>query len=110
IDDRLPGTERRTTRSSRRRVAGDGRRRDGRVGRRSASGDAGDVMIELENVTIRSGAFALTNVSVTVPAGVYAVLMGGTGQGKTTILEAICGLRPIAEGRILLDGADVTRW
>lgn len=67
-------------------------------------------MIELENVTIRSGGFVLKNLAATIPAGEYAVLMGGTGQGKTTILEAICGLRPIASGRIQLDRVDVTRW
>jgi ABC-type sugar transport system ATPase subunit len=67
-------------------------------------------MIELENLTIRSGAFELRDVSLSIPAGVYAVLMGGTGQGKTTILEAICGLRPIVSGRIIVDGADMTRW
>jgi ABC-type sugar transport system ATPase subunit len=34
--------------------------------------------------------------------------MGGTGQGKTTILEAICGLRTITSGRVVLGGTDVT--
>ncbi len=67
-------------------------------------------MIEIENVTVRSGAFVLTNVSAVVPEGDYAVLMGGTGQGKSTILEAVCGLRPIESGRIRLDGTDVTQW
>ncbi len=67
-------------------------------------------MIELRELTIRSGSFVLDHVSAEVSAGVYAVLMGGTGQGKTTILEAICGLRPIAGGRIVVDGVDVTRW
>lgn len=67
-------------------------------------------MIELNDVTIRSGKFTLAGASAQVPAGEYAVLMGGTGQGKTTILEAICGLRPVVSGSIRLDGADVTRW
>lgn len=67
-------------------------------------------MIEIDNITIRSGKFQLANVSAIVPEGDYAVLMGGTGQGKTTILEAICGLRPVLGGRILLEGTDVTRW
>jgi ABC-type sugar transport system ATPase subunit len=67
-------------------------------------------MIELDQVAIRSGAFALDDVSLSVAQGEYAVLMGGTGQGKTTILEAICGLRHVARGRILLDHVDVTRW
>ena len=34
------------------------------------------------------------DVNLSIREGAYAVLMGGTGQGKTTILEAICGLRP----------------
>jgi ABC-type sugar transport system ATPase subunit len=34
--------------------------------------------------------------------------MGRTGCGKTTILEAIAGLRPIEAGRIVLNGRDVT--
>jgi ABC-type sugar transport system ATPase subunit len=67
-------------------------------------------MIELENVTVRSGGFVLKNLAAMIPAGEYAVLMGGTGQGKTTILEAICGLRPIVSGRIRLGGVDVTQW
>jgi ABC-type sugar transport system ATPase subunit len=36
--------------------------------------------------------------------------MGKTGSGKTTILEAICGLRRVQSGRIMIDGQDVTRW
>lgn len=67
-------------------------------------------MIEIENVTISSGPFVLANLSALICAGDYAVLMGGTGQGKTTILEAICGLRPVASGRIRIGGDDVTRW
>lgn len=65
-------------------------------------------MIELQNVAIRSGSFALTDLKLTIAAGTYAAFMGGTGQGKTTILEAICGLRPVTSGRILLSGADMT--
>lgn len=67
-------------------------------------------MIEIENVTIRSGAFSLANVTAVIPEGHYAVLMGGTGQGKTTILEAICGLRPVVSGCIRLQGDDATHW
>ena len=56
-------------------------------------------MIELRDITIRSGPFSLTNMGLSIPEGTYAVLMGGTGQGKTTILEAICGLRTVSSGR-----------
>ena len=67
-------------------------------------------MIELQRLSLRAGAFSLRNVNLVVPHGVYGVLMGGTGQGKTSILEAICGLKPVASGRVLLDERDVTRW
>ena len=66
-------------------------------------------MIAVEGLTVRQGAFALTGVTFAVPAGPYGVLMGRTGCGKTTLLEAICGLRPVAAGRVLLHGRDVTR-
>ncbi len=66
-------------------------------------------MIALSAVTIRQGSFCLHDVSLEVPTGRYAVLMGKTGSGKTTILEAMCGLRPLAAGRIRLMDRDVTR-
>ncbi len=66
-------------------------------------------MIRLDNLSIRSGGFSLSGVSLTVAEGTYAALMGGTGQGKTTILEAICGLRKVIGGRVLLGGIDMTR-
>ena len=67
-------------------------------------------MIELRDVHIRAGEFELENVSFTVESGQYAVLMGRTGRGKTTILESICGLRRIQGGHILVHGTDVTDW
>ena len=66
-------------------------------------------MIELVDISIRAGAFSLADVNLSIPEGTYAVLMGGTGQGKTTILETICGLRIIEKGRVILCGKDVTR-
>jgi molybdate/tungstate transport system ATP-binding protein len=65
-------------------------------------------MIGVEGLEIRAGAFALSGVSFGVPAGAYAVLMGRTGGGKTSLLEALAGLRAPAAGRILLAGRDVT--
>ena len=65
-------------------------------------------MIEVGNLTIQQGDFSITNIGFTVPEGAYGVLMGSTGSGKTSILEAICGLRPIVSGRILLTGIDVS--
>ena len=65
-------------------------------------------MISVENLSIRQGAFALEGVTFTIPEGKYGVLMGRTGSGKTTLVEAICGLRPVAGGSIRLRGRDVT--
>lgn len=67
-------------------------------------------MIELSDVSIRAGSFQLSNVTFTVDTGRYAVLMGRTGRGKTTVLESICGLRRIESGRIQIHGVDVTDW
>ena len=66
-------------------------------------------MIRVENLTVRVGTFELRDVSFAVPAGRYAVLMGRTGCGKSTLVEALCGLRRVRAGRVLLLGRDVTR-
>lgn len=67
-------------------------------------------MIELCDVSIQSGSFRLDNISFQVLTGEYAILMGSTGSGKTTILEAICGLRRIDSGKIMIHSSDVTDW
>lgn len=66
-------------------------------------------VIELKHMTVRSGKFVLTEVSMTVPDRGYSVLMGRTGCGKTTLLEAVIGLRPVTHGAVILCGEDVTR-
>ncbi len=67
-------------------------------------------MIELENIFARSGNFMLSNASLRIETGQYGVLMGRTGCGKTTLLETIAGLKPVASGRIILSGLDVTHF
>jgi molybdate/tungstate transport system ATP-binding protein len=67
-------------------------------------------VIKLQNITIRQGEFLLKNVSVNIPTGSYAVLMGRSGSGKTTILESICGLRRVNSGKIVLAENDVTSF
>ena len=67
-------------------------------------------MIELIDATIVAGTFRLQEISFCVDRGQYAVLMGQTGQGKSTILEAICGLRQLPVGRIRINEQDVTDW
>jgi ABC-type sugar transport system ATPase subunit len=66
-------------------------------------------MIALRNVGVQAGSFQLRDLCLEVPEGGYAVLMGKTGSGKTTILEALCGLRVVSAGTILIQGRDVTR-
>ncbi len=66
-------------------------------------------MIRVENLCVDQGDFHLRNVSFEVPSGGYAVLMGRTGCGKTTVIESICGLRSISQGAIWLANRDVTR-
>lgn len=65
-------------------------------------------MIRLENIFWSAQHFALRDVSLEAPEGKYAVLMGKTGTGKTTLLELICGLRQPSSGRVRLGGRDVT--
>lgn len=66
-------------------------------------------MIAVQNLSVRVGQFALDGISFEIPQGNYGLLRGKTGSGKTTILEAICGLKPVTAGSIRLLGRDVTR-
>jgi molybdate/tungstate transport system ATP-binding protein len=65
-------------------------------------------MIEVTRLELRQGKFLLKDVSFAVPPGKYGVLMGRTGCGKTSLLEAICGLRRLVTGQIRLSGQDVS--
>ncbi|MBD3267288.1 ATP-binding cassette domain-containing protein [bacterium] len=66
-------------------------------------------MISLDTVSIRNGHFKLNNISLHIPNHQYGILMGKTGCGKTTLLEAICGLKPVQAGRVILAARDVTQ-
>jgi branched-chain amino acid transport system ATP-binding protein len=50
----------------------------------------------------------LKGVSLAVEPGKICGMVGPNGAGKTTFLKAIYGLLPLREGRIILDGRDIT--
>jgi branched-chain amino acid transport system ATP-binding protein len=51
----------------------------------------------------------LRDVTLQVPAGGVAALLGANGAGKTTLLRTVSGLLPVAAGTVRLHGEDVTR-
>lgn len=67
-------------------------------------------MIELRNLSFQQGGFGLNNIGFKISEGQYAVLMGETGCGKTSLLEVIAGLKPVLKGQVLLQGREVTHW
>jgi multiple sugar transport system ATP-binding protein len=65
--------------------------------------------LEVEGLTRRFGdVTAVAELSMTVPAGEFLVLLGPSGCGKTTLLRMLAGLLEPTEGRILLGGEDIT--
>ena len=66
-------------------------------------------MIGLESLSARVGDFALEDVTFSIPQGRYGIVIGPTGAGKTTLVEAIAGLVPTTHGRLLLGDTEMTR-
>ncbi|MEU4312330.1 ABC transporter ATP-binding protein [Nocardia sp. NPDC024068] len=65
--------------------------------------------IELDGIVRRFGdTTAVAEVSLTTERNEFLVLLGPSGCGKTTLLRMIAGLLEPSEGRILVDGQDVT--
>ena len=66
-------------------------------------------MLELRDVVCRYGQVtAVKGISLTVGRGQLVALIGANGAGKTTTLRAISGLLPLAGGKIIFDGNDIT--
>ena len=51
---------------------------------------------------------ALNGLSLHIAPGDFVTVIGGNGAGKSTLLNAIAGTWPVDEGRIVIDGVDVT--
>jgi branched-chain amino acid transport system ATP-binding protein len=67
------------------------------------------MLLELQHVDVFYGRIqAINSLSFTVGQGEVVTLIGANGAGKTTTLKAISGVRPIAGGRIVFDGRDIT--
>jgi branched-chain amino acid transport system ATP-binding protein len=62
--------------------------------------------------SLRAGyreAVVVDGVSLTLAAGETLAILGRNGTGKTTLLNSIIGVTRLFEGRLALDGRDITR-
>lgn len=48
----------------------------------------------------------LNDISITIPSGKFVALVGGSGAGKTTLMDALNGTRPAKSGTVLYNGQD----
>ena len=66
-------------------------------------------MLAVENLSLHYGAAqALYKVSLTAKPGEVTCVLGRNGVGKTSLMRAIVGHRPISGGKIEFDGTDIT--
>jgi spermidine/putrescine transport system ATP-binding protein len=69
----------------------------------------GQPSVRLERVTKRFGDFtAVRSMDLDIPSGEFFTMLGPSGCGKTTTLRMVAGFEEPSEGRVLLDGEDVT--
>ena len=58
--------------------------------------------------TLREGVKVLNDVNINIRKGEFVTFLGPSGCGKTTLLRLIAGFLQPDEGRILMDGKDIT--
>jgi ABC-type multidrug transport system ATPase subunit len=63
-------------------------------------------LIDLRDVSqqVRTGELILHGISLSIGRGELVAIIGGSGTGKTTLLDTMCGLRPPAAGQVHRDG------
>jgi multiple sugar transport system ATP-binding protein len=65
--------------------------------------------VRLEGVVKRHGSTTvLHGIDLSIAPGEFFVLLGPSGSGKTTTLRILAGLETVSDGRVLMDGDDVT--
>ncbi|MGI9302036.1 MAG: ABC transporter ATP-binding protein [Gammaproteobacteria bacterium] len=68
-----------------------------------------DAFIHVQGVTKKFGSFiAVNNVDIKIYRGELFALLGGSGCGKTTLLRVLAGFEQPTEGRVVIDGVDMT--
>lgn len=68
------------------------------------------VKLHVQDVSLRFGGIkALQNVDFKVPDGTICAVIGPNGAGKTSLINSINGFYHPQDGKILLDGRDITR-
>ncbi len=69
----------------------------------------GEIILKLEDVALAPGGKRLFDgFSLVVRAGEVVCLTGESGCGKTSLLRAVAGFGPVGEGRIVVDGCELT--
>ena len=66
------------------------------------------IRIDDLTVTFKNGVTAVDHVDLEIPHGIFG-LLGENGAGKSTTLNAIAGVWPVDEGKIIIDGVDITK-
>ncbi len=65
--------------------------------------------LDVRNLAVRYGDLVgIADVSLQVRQGSVVALIGSNGSGKTTTLNAVAGLVPVAGGQVVWQGADIT--
>ncbi|CAE6886710.1 MULTISPECIES: polyamine ABC transporter ATP-binding protein [Pseudomonas] len=68
-----------------------------------------EVLVKIDRVTKKfDETVAVDDVSLTINKGEIFALLGGSGSGKSTLLRMLAGFERPTEGRIILDGVDIT--
>ncbi|MDD6617858.1 MAG: ABC transporter ATP-binding protein [Clostridiales bacterium] len=69
----------------------------------------GEVLLQLENIKKNfDGTDVLNGIDLSIEKGEFITFLGSSGCGKTTTLRIIAGLETPDEGRVILEGKDVT--